>query len=274
MLFSLETILKWNWFQLQAIPPRGEMMKTMKTRKLRPSNIPLPKRDFYRRTRMIFGPWDHFQTRELFAMQTLVSHFIVISPSSGVWIFSHHPGLFNDRFFRVRKRVTWKSIKAANTWYIKEKFLIHHYTLENPARLSESALRAYWKLWYDLAKGGHPFTFQRVGTPADTSGGPSKPPSKSDAAGSQEEPSNDEGQDKARGKKHKQISPSDTTGVSTDSESGTDPEKELLSPKACTTDAEKLTFLWELAGSSDKDYQATVALVAQMGVSACFTLKL
>jgi hypothetical protein len=182
-------------------------------------------------------------------------------------------GLFMIAFLELAKggkQVTWKSIKAANTWYIKEKFLIRHHTLENPARLSESALRAYWKLWYDLAKGGHPFAFQRVGTPADTSGGPSKP----DAAGSQEEPSNDEGQDKARGKKRKQIPPSDTTGVSTDSESGTDPEKELSSPKACTSDAEKLTFLRGLASSSGKEYQSTVALVAQMGVSACFILKL
>lgn len=166
------------------------------------------------------------------------------------------------------RRVTWKSIKAANAWYIKEKFLADGHTLENPARLSESALRAYWQLWYDLAKKGQHFAFQRVGTPADTSGGPSKP----DSAGSEEEPSEDE--DKARGKKRKQISPSDTTGVSTDSENGTDPEKELSSPKVCISDAEKFAFLRGLASSSDKEYQNIIALVAQMGVSVCFNVNL
>ena len=60
------------------------------------------------------------------------------------------------------KRVAWKGIKVAPEQYISKKFLLSGQTLENPTRLLEHNVRAYWNHWYQLAQSGHPFAFKRV----------------------------------------------------------------------------------------------------------------
>ena len=60
------------------------------------------------------------------------------------------------------KRVAWKNIKAQNTWYISKTFLLNRRTFDNPTRLSESDLRAYWEHWFKRSQSGDEFTFKRV----------------------------------------------------------------------------------------------------------------
>ena len=62
------------------------------------------------------------------------------------------------------KRVKWKEIIRNNGWYINESFLLKGRTFGNPTRLPEKDLRAYWQHWYDLAKLGQHFTFERTGS--------------------------------------------------------------------------------------------------------------
>jgi hypothetical protein len=61
------------------------------------------------------------------------------------------------------KQVAWKGIREANEWFIDETFLLSLRTFDNPTRLTEHNLRAYWKHWYNLSQSGKPFTFKRTG---------------------------------------------------------------------------------------------------------------
>ena len=58
------------------------------------------------------------------------------------------------------KRVAWKDIKASPEQYISKKFLLNNQVLENPTRLHDHVIKAYWKHWHTLAQSGHPFTFK------------------------------------------------------------------------------------------------------------------
>lgn len=149
------------------------------------------------------------------------------------------------------KRVAWSNIRESASWYIHEKFLLPEHPLNNPTRISEDALRAYWSHWHELAQSGQPFGFKRVGLPDETDDGPSKPTT---TANSPVEPSDEEEPPKkqavlASSSKHRMSS------------------KPAQTPAQCSTSAERLLFLQSLAGDEDKVYRKVLEMVAQRRVS-------
>lgn len=143
---------------------RKRMMQVLEL--MLPRKSPL-RRGCCRKTLMAFGHLDHSQTLVLFVMQTLVLHSMCISPSSGVCLFIYFSWTFSDCIFlglkKGAKQVAWKGIREANEWFIDETFLLSLRTFDNPTRLTEHNLRAYWKHWYNLSQSGKPFTFKRTG---------------------------------------------------------------------------------------------------------------
>ena len=146
------------------------------------------------------------------------------------------------------KRVAWSNIRESTSWYIHEKFLLPKYPLNNPTRMSEDALRAYWSHWYKHAQSGQLFGFKRVGLPDETDDGPSKPTT---TANSPVEPSDDE--EKQPKKQAVMASSSKHRMPST--------------PAQCSTSGERLLFLQSLAGGEDKMYRKVLEMVAQRRVS-------
>ena len=149
------------------------------------------------------------------------------------------------------KRVAWSNIGESNSWYIEEKFLVSKVPLNNPTRIPEDAIRAYWSLWYGLAQSGQPFGFKRVGIPDETDDEPSKPTT---TAHSSVEPSDEEERPK------KQV-------VQASSSKQRESSKPAQTPDQCSTIAEKLLFLQSLAGDEDEVYCKVLEMVAQRRVS-------
>jgi hypothetical protein len=150
------------------------------------------------------------------------------------------------------KRVAWSNIRESTSWYIHENFLLPKYPLNNPTRMSEDALRAYWSHWYKLAQSGQQFGFKRVGLPDETDDGPSKPTT---TANSPVEPSDDE---EEQPKKQAVMAGSSKHRM---------PPKPAQTPAECSTSAERLLFLQSLAGDEDKMYRKVLEMLAQRRVS-------
>jgi hypothetical protein len=160
------------------------------------------------------------------------------------------------------KRVPWSSIKESTRWYIRKKFLLPNHSLNNPVRISESTLRAYWNHWYNLAQSGQPFTFKRVGLPNETDDGPSKPATVDSPA----EPSDEEEQPKDRTRRM-EVEPagSNTQRVAS---------QPARTPNQCGIGAERFLFLRSLAGSEDKAYLEVLEMIAQRRVSVYSVINL
>ena len=153
------------------------------------------------------------------------------------------------------KRVPWSSIKESTRWYIRKRFLLPNHSLNNPVRISESTLRAYWDHWYNLAQSDQPFTFKRVGLPNETDDGPSKPAKVSSLA----EPSDEEEQSED-GTRRMEVEPA---GSSTQRIASQPPR----TPNQCGIGAERFLFLRSLAGSDCKAYLEVLEMIAQRRVS-------
>ena len=218
---------------------------------------------------MASGSWDHSQTLGLFGMPILVLPFILMLPNSGVCLFHQNrkscSNPLHPELAKGGKRVAWKSIKAQNTWYISKTFLLSRRTFDNPTRLAESDLRAYWEHWFNQSESGHEFTFRRVGAPIrnnDLESG--------SESSNQDEDENEDKEDKSKGKgknredEEEEVDKSGRKGGGGESDDGE--ESIGVTPDQCHTDEEKFTFLRSLLPRK-KEYQAVVDILAQMKVS-------
>ena len=190
------------------------------------------------------------------------------------------------------KRVAWRDIQAAPRQYISSKFLLSGHTFQNPTRLPERSVKAYWNHWYTLAQSGQQFTFKTaatVGSDPRKQGGTSKEdaPGESQeevAKGTERQPQDSDGTDEDEGLDtakdnascvDKDMAPGleEDSGLDSSDEkgSGSGDEKPLI-PNQCHTDAEKVAFLHSLVSTDGNIYQVVISTVAQMRVSSyCIT---
>ena len=186
----------------------------------------------------------------------------------------------------------WKGIREANEWYLGESFLLPKHTFDNPTRLSETSLRAYWKHWYNLSQSGQPFTFKRTGAhdvdARSDSGEPqgelpkedmSEEETKGRSSGKEEEEEEAKGRSSGKGEEEEE-----TKGKS----SGEEEEEEVdglpgksdaedgnkhpdshgaLTPDQCHSFGQKIIFLRTLASSDNAGYKDIISILAQMEVS-------
>lgn len=153
----------------------------------------------------------------------------------------------------------WKGIREANEWYINKPFLLPSRTFDNPTRLSESDLRAYWKHWYNSFQSGKPFTFKRTGARDAGAHNSSDEPKEKDLP----EDISEEGEKKTLGGRK----PEEEEDEDKDSDRG----EEVLTPDQCHSEGEKIRFLRSLVhanGDNGKEYQEIIDILAQMRVSS------
>ena len=156
-------------------------------------------------------------------------------------------------------------------------FLLDRRTLENPTRLSEADLRAYWEHWFKQSESGHEFIFKRVSAPSgDVSSGDTEPGNQPSAepeerGEKQEEEVEDEEEEEVEDEeKDKGTDGGDDDeeedGKGKDNGGESDENHVCVAPDQCQTDEEKFTFLCSLLPRK-KEYQAIVEILAQMKVS-------
>lgn len=153
-----------------------------------------------------------------------------------------------------RKRIWWLDIKAHNSYYLHQSFLLGQ-DLSNPTRMSDWSVRAYWKHWYKLEQSGKPLSFKRVGQyreDEDTSGG----------EGLDEDEEDQNQYDAKEG------------GENTEMDNGEDEGKEQPgeadTPKGCRSNEDKIKFLQSLLPEYEDSYHAVVTAVAAMEVCLHF----
>lgn len=152
------------------------------------------------------------------------------------------------------KRVSWKGIAKKNQWYISEQFLLPGKTLDNPSRLAEATLRAYWKHWFDLACSGVILTFKRISPPIEEEG-------------SSNTSDSDEEQAKAAALKPDESQPEPTQDGNSKQKSQLSNEDQgptMLTPDQCESDEEKASFLKDIYKSGT--YETIVEIVTQIPV--------
>ena len=203
-----------------------------------------------------------------------------ILPNSGVRLSQYYNRSYSDPFFaglaKGSKRVAWINIKKQNSWYISKTFLLNRRTLDNPTRLSETDLRAYWEHWLKRSESGHEFIFKRVSTPSgDVSSGDIEPGNRSSAEPEkenekQEEDVEEEEEEEEEEEKDKGTDDDDDGKEEEDKgkDNGGEGDEDhvCVAPDQCQTDEEKFTFLRSLLPRK-KEYQAIVEILAQMKVS-------
>ena len=129
------------------------MVKTrMKIPAMRPLPLSYPlQRDSYKKAVMSSGSWDHSQTLEQSGALILAVPSMHMLLNNGVCLFQYYNRSYSNplptELADGSKRVAWKSIKENNSWYISKTFLLNKQTFENPTRLQENHLHAYWKHW-------------------------------------------------------------------------------------------------------------------------------
>jgi hypothetical protein len=161
----------------------------------------------------------------------------------------------------------WKAIQRKNRWYIRDSFLLPKCTFDNPTRLSESILRAYWKHWYNLSQAGTPFTFKRTGAydsaVCSDSDEPQEGRPMEKISEEEEQPTRDrkpqEEEEEVEGQ------PGEASAEDEDDHSGSGGK--VLTPDQCTSFGEKIIFLRSLVHSDGKAYRDIINIVAQMRVS-------
>jgi hypothetical protein len=165
------------------------------------------------------------------------------------------------------KRVAWQNIKQQNDWYISSTFLLPNRVIENPTRLGESDLRAYWKLWYRLSQSGQNFTFKRVGSPGSKAD--SNPGSDGEGENEVKEKSEPEG---GRSKEPGSASDPGSKGEQGGSQVNDQPEDTAeggVTPDQCHSDGAQISFLRTL-NPDYQEYQVVIDLLAQMRVSSYY----
>ena len=176
------------------------------------------------------------------------------------------------------KRVKWKNIAKNTEWFIGRPFLIPGKALENPTRLAEATLRAYWEHWFELSQSGQEFTFKRVSPPRgetgedmeDNEGDGARYKDSEQEDG--EHPSEDGGEDKQSEDQVQSEHPNedDADDKQSEDQAQDSPRTQTVAevtPNQCHTDEEKMDFLRSLCLWSD-DFQAVIGAVAQMVVSS------
>ena len=158
----------------------------------------------------------------------------------------------------------WKGIREANEWYLGESFLLPKHTFDNPTRLSETSLRAYWKHWYNLSQSGQPFTFKRTGA-HDVD-------ARSDSGEPQGElPKEDMSEEETKGRSSGEEEEEEVDGLpgKSDAEDGNKhPDSHgALTPDQCHSFGQKIIFLRTLASSDNAGYKDIISILAQMEVS-------
>jgi len=159
----------------------------------------------------------------------------------------------------------WKGIKEANEWYLEESFLLPKHTFDNPTRLAEGSLRAYWKHWYSLSQSGKPFAFKRTGA-YDAN-------AYSDSGEPQGElPKEDMSEEETKGKRSEEEEEEEVDGEpgKCDTEDGDkhSDSDEALTPDQCHSFGQKIKFLSSLASSNGTAYQDIINILAQMEVNS------
>ena len=185
-----------------------------------------------------------------------------MSHNGGVCAFLKFWGSSNQPFSELKggsKRVNWKSVAQHTEWYISEAFLLPGKPFENPTRLGEATLCAYWNHWFRLSgSSSGEFTFKEIRPPGGEAGNngdsdDGREPKTKDIKQVGSKP--DEG---GSGKESE-----DKVGESQRNQALTD-----ITPDQCHSDEEKIEFLRSLCPWSS-DYQAIVGIVAEMMVSSC-----
>jgi hypothetical protein len=168
----------------------------------------------------------------------------------------------------------WKAIRKKNRWYIRDSFLLPKRTFDNPTRLSESDLRAYWKHWYDLSQAGRPFTFKRAGaydaTICSDSDEPQEGGPKENTSEEEEQPTRDR-EPQEEEEEEVEGQPGEAGAEDEDGHSGSGGK--VLTPDQCTSFGEKIIFLRSLVHSDGKAYRDIVNIVAQMRVSFIYAVN-
>jgi hypothetical protein len=186
---------------------------------------------------------------------------VSISHNSGVCLLLHFLNSSDRAFLGLRggsKRVNWKSITKHTEWYISETFLLPGKPFENPTRLGESHLRAYWNHWLKLSRSGNHFTFKHTTPPIGETG--SDPESNSGKKAGRGGPEQSESEPEVEDN-HKKGGKPDNVGS---------PKlgPALRTPDRCYLGRDRTRFLHSMCGWHD-GYQAVVSTVAQMVVSFC-----
>jgi hypothetical protein len=182
--------------------------------------------------------------------------------------FSIYMGSSNQASLGLKggsRRVKWKSVTKHPEWYIGRAFLLPKKSFDNPSRLGETTLRAYWEHWFDLSSSGEEFTFKRTSPPHGAAGGDRNSDSETrKKAGTNSEDSDSESEKKTG--KEDSIQGESDSEQEKDSQSQED--QDGPTPDQCHTDQEKIDFLHSLCQWSN-DYQVVVGAIAKMKVGFC-----